>query len=48
MVVSYLLLADDMGTTMVPGVIILATTTLGLRSLGLDMVRRVVPCGRSA
>jgi hypothetical protein len=41
-------MADDMGAAMVPGVIIMATPTPGLRSLGLGVARRVVPYGRSA
>jgi hypothetical protein len=40
--------ADDVGAAMVPGVIIMATSTLGLRSLGLGATRRIVPCGMSA
>jgi hypothetical protein len=36
------------GVMMVPGVIILATSTPGPRSLGLGAARHVVPCGRSA
>jgi hypothetical protein len=38
---------DDLGVAMVPGVIILVTPTPNLYSLGLGVVRRVVPCGRS-
>jgi hypothetical protein len=34
---------DDVGVAMVPGVIILATPTLGLLSLGLGTTHRVVP-----
>jgi hypothetical protein len=40
--------ADDVGATMVLDVIILATPTPGLCSLGLSAARHVVPCGRSA
>jgi hypothetical protein len=36
------------GATMVPSAIIPAMLTLGFRSLGLGVVRRVVPCRRSA
>jgi hypothetical protein len=38
---------DDMGVAMVLGVIILATPTPGLLSLGLGAARHVVPYGRS-
>jgi hypothetical protein len=41
-------MADGVEAAMVPGVIILATPTPVLRSLGLGASRRVVPCGRSA
>jgi hypothetical protein len=39
---------DDVGAAMVPSTIIWATPTPGLRSLGLDAARRVVPDGMSA
>jgi hypothetical protein len=41
-------MADDVGVLMVPGVIILAMLTLGLRSLGLDAANCVVHCRLSA
>jgi hypothetical protein len=39
---------EDLGAAMVPDVIIMATPTPGLCSLGLGAARRVVPCRRSA
>jgi hypothetical protein len=39
--------ADDVGAAMAPGIIILATSTHGLHSLGLGAARRVVSYGRS-
>jgi hypothetical protein len=38
---------DDVRATMVICIIILATSTPDLRSLGLDAARHVVPCWRS-
>jgi hypothetical protein len=40
--------ADDVGTMMVPCVIIMAMSIPGLCNLRLSATRRVVPCGRSA
>jgi hypothetical protein len=40
-------MADDVGATMVPYIIITATSTPGLRSLGLGATRQIVPYGRS-
>jgi hypothetical protein len=41
-------MADDVGAAMVLSIIIMATSTPGLRSLGLGSTRHVVPCERSA
>jgi hypothetical protein len=42
------IVVDDVGAAMVRGAIFRATLTPSFRSLGLDMDRRVVPCGRYA
>jgi hypothetical protein len=41
------IVVDDVGAVMVSGVIIMATLTPGLLSLGFNMACLVVPCGRS-
>jgi hypothetical protein len=41
------IVVDGVGAAMVPGIIIMVTPTHGLRTLGLDIARRVVPYGRS-
>jgi hypothetical protein len=39
--------ANDVGAAMASGIIILTIPIPSLRSLGLDVARRIVPCGRS-